>query len=170
MTLSKTDRLEDADLALRLMMEELGEREFFKRVVSSTDTPPFDKIFSTTWQYLEDQFFIEPLSSAGRIRRYMLSGSGWLRGQELTGKLNPTKEKAGKVMAAIKNHLEPRKDTKFVSADSIAAAAGVPLSFVRNMVESDFIENVFRRKGAKWHRGTYGNMIEVPVNFGHELP
>ncbi|MBI4459821.1 MAG: hypothetical protein HY648_07160 [Acidobacteria bacterium] len=122
MTLSKTARLQNADLALQPMMEELGDRAFFNRILGPTDKPPYDKILPTTWQDLEDKYFIKPFLSAGRINRYMLTGWGWLKGLELTGALNETKEKAGKIKAAIRRELGDRTRTKVVFSHSIAEA------------------------------------------------
>jgi len=171
MTLSKAERLADADLALRLMIEELGERAFFRRVLSPTDRPPYEGILPTTWQDLEDRFLIERFMSAGRIRRYELTGSGWLRGLELTGALDATKEKAGTVMGAIKKQVEGRRDRAVVYSNSIAEGAGLTVDFVHNLLDSDFIPIVFKQKGVKFDRCTGGvYQIVIPVNFGLELP
>ena len=170
MTLSKTERLEDADLALRLMMEELGDRAFFNRILGPTDKPPYDKILPTTWQDMEDKHFIKPFLSAGRINRYMLTGWGWLKGLELMGALNATKEEAGKVKAAIRRELGDRTEIKRVSSHSIAEAADVTWDFVHNLLDSDFIQNVFGEIGVKFRRQSSNvYRIEIPVNFGHEL-
>jgi len=166
MTISKTDRLKDADLALQLMMQELGERAFRSQFMSPTNEPPYERILSTTWKCLEDRLLIEPFP-AGRKRRYALTGSGWLKGLEVTDALDATKEKAGRVMADLKKRMEGGQHR--VQANEVAEGAGVTIDFVHNMLDSDFIRAVFKRVGVKFRHATQAYAIEIPINFHHEL-
>jgi hypothetical protein len=152
------------------MMEELGDRAFFKHLLGPTDSPPYDRILPTTWQYLEDRFLIKPFRSAGPKRRYVLTGSGWIMGLEVTGSLGATKETAGKVMAEIKRRVEGKPDRIFVQSNVVAEGAGVTVDFVHSLLESGFMRGVFRRVGVKFRRLTQVYTIEIPINFYHEIP
>ena len=97
MSLSRMERSENIELALKLMMGELGEYGI-NEWSFELDKSPYENFYPTTWQYLEGQYFIDRRNRMGS-RRYGLTGYGWLEGLRITGTLGApeTKEKVGKV-------------------------------------------------------------------------
>lgn len=69
-------------------------------------------------------------------------------------------------MKALKDSLQGRNENAYVSTESIASDSGTSDGFVFNIVESRFIENVFRRKGAEWEDPRKTTIL-VPIDFGH---
>ena len=99
MSLSRSERFENIELALKLIMEKLGDSAIDELFVE-IDKPPDEKIYPTTWQHLEDQYFIARRDTlGGRYRR--LTASGWLEGLRITGLLEveEMKEKVGEPIA-----------------------------------------------------------------------
>jgi hypothetical protein len=168
MTLSRTERSENIELALKLMMGELGEYGI-NQLLFEIDKPPYENIYPTTWQYLEDQYLIERLDTMG-ARHCELTGPGWLQGLRVIGTIEApdTREKVGKVMAELKRHVEGREEKEFEYVEVIADEAEVPLGFVYNIIESGYIETVLNRKGAQWYPRAPRRMVEIPVDFGLE--
>jgi hypothetical protein len=169
MSLSRNERSENIELALKLMMEELGEHGI-NEWSFEIDKSPYENIYPTTWQYLEDQYFIERRNRMGS-RRCGLTGYGWLEGLRITGTLETPgiKKKVGKVMAELKRSVEGRQDEALVDANGIATGAGVPYGFLYNIIDSHYIENIIQRKGAAWHPQAPRQLIVIPVDFGLEI-
>lgn len=169
MTLSKAERSENIELALQLMMGELGEHAI-NELFFEIGKPPYENIYPTTWQHLEAQYFIEPRDTFGaRYRR--LTGLGWLEGLRITGLLEAekTKQMVGKLMAELKRSVDGRQDEGLVDIHRIVADAGVPFGFVFNVIDSDYVDRVLGRKGAVWHPQAHGQLIKVPVDLGLEI-
>ena len=166
MTLLKTERSENIELALQLMMGELGEHAI-NELFFEIDKPPYENIYPTTWQHLEAQYFIEPRDTFGaRYRR--LTGFRWLEGLRITGLLEAeeTKQMVGKLMAELKRSVEGREGEAIVDIHSIVREAGVPFGFVFNVIDSNYVDRVLGRKGAVWHPQARGQLVKVPVDFG----
>lgn len=166
-TIDKKDRLNDSENAISRMMSELGERSIAE-VQFETNKPPFDKVYATTWQSLEDCALIEQ-DHTHEDRLFRLTGNGWIAGLQLT-EIQQSPEftkQVGDVMAALKAHVKAcqRQHDVFPEVDEIATAAGVPEGFVFNFVESHYAEVMLKLKGARWNRR--GDTIRVPVDFGH---
>ena len=169
MTLSKTERADNIELALKLMMGELGEYGI-NELWFEINKPPYENVYPTTWQHLEDQYLIERFDTMG-ARHCGLTGYGWLAGLRVTGTIQAPEiqEKVGKVMAELRKHVEGREEKEFEHVEAIADAAGVRSGFVYNMIASSYIETVLNRKGAQWHSRAPERMIEIPVDFGLEI-
>lgn len=156
------------ELALKLMMEELGDDIIYHEF--DITVPPYsDRIYPTTWKALEDSYLISVPDVINRPFRE-LTGYGWLEGLRITGQIeeDELKKRAGRVMRALKDSLGGRNENAYVSTDSIASDSGTSDGFVFNVVESQFIENVFRRTGAKWEDRRKTTIL-VPIDFGHSL-
>ena len=167
MSLSKQERLENLDLAITLMMSELGEQDVCS-VYFDIDGNSSKNIFPTTWQQLENDGYIErhdTLTSNG----CRLTGSGWLEGLKLTGKLGDPEltVQIGRIMAALKTSIDGRNAPAFVSPESIAEQADVSYGLVFNVIDSRFIYIILNRHDADWE-GQRGNIIKVPIDFGLE--
>jgi hypothetical protein len=50
----------------------------------------------------------------------------------------------------------------------VAQQAGVSENFLYNVIESQFIEKVFRSRGANWENSSMKNIL-VPIDFGQRL-
>ena len=84
MTLSRTERSDNIELALKLMMGELGDHAINELFVE-IDKPPYENIYPTTWKDLQDRYWIEGRNTMGR-KRCQLTASGWLEEfEEFTG-------------------------------------------------------------------------------------
>jgi hypothetical protein len=75
MTISKQERLENRDLALQLMMAELGDRAIDTVDFDVTQSPFFERIRYTTWEILEEEGAVKTLDAIGHTHRY-LTGLG----------------------------------------------------------------------------------------------
>ena len=168
MTLSKTERSENIELALKLMMGELGDNAIDESWFE-IDKPPYENIYSTTWQGLQDRYWIEGRNTMGR-KRCQLTASGWLEGLRITGLLEAgeMKQKVGKLMAELKRFVEGRQDEAIVDIHGVVREAGVPFGFVFNIIESNYVDIVLGRKGAEWHPQARGQLIKIPVDLGLE--
>jgi hypothetical protein len=169
MSLSKNKRTENIELALRHMMGELGDNAI-NELFLEIDKPPYENIYPTTWQHLEDRYLIERRDTMGAIY-CRLTGYGWLEGLRITGTLESLemKERVGQVMAELKTHVDGRQERELEYMDAIVAGAGVSYGFIYNIIESGYIERVLGRKGATWHYDAPGRLIVIPVDFGMEL-
>ena len=170
MTLSDDERSVNADLALRLMIEGVGDQEV-ARVLFPIDKPPYESIHRTTWQDLEDRQLIKPFPAAGPIR-YVLTATGWLKGLEVSDahEAPEMKDKIARLMGELKKYVKDRNEKGRAHSHIIAHDAGVPASFVHNILESNFIERVLKRKGVSYRVASPGYSIEIPINFDHPLP
>ena len=78
------------------------------------------------------------------------------------------KQKVGKLIAELKRSVEGRQDQAIVDIHGLIREAGVPLGFVLNIIDSNYVDRVLGRKGAAWHPQARGQLIKVPVDFGLE--
>lgn len=145
MTLSTTLRNGNKALALKLMIEELGEDPLYHEF--DITVPPYsDQIYPTTWKSLKDSYLVSTAELINSPFR-SLTGAGWLEGLRMTGQVNKELQaKAGRVMRALKDCLQGRKESAYAPVSSIAIAADVSEGFVFNLIESRFIENILTAK------------------------
>ena len=98
---------------------------------------------------------------------------GWLEGLEILGRTEETKKTAGKIVQAIKDRMNGRKETQRINSEKIAEAAGVSVRLLSNVIESGFIDNRLGRYGiesAKPHAtGRLSYRLTIPVHFGQEF-
>lgn len=169
MSHSSDERRKNIELAFQLMMGELGEHGI-NELRFDIDEPPYEIIYPTTWQYLEDQYFTKRYDTMGE-RHCFLTGYGWMEGLRIAGSLETTemKEKVGRVMAEIKKLVEGRGEKAFEYVKAVAGGAVVSQGFAYNIIEGGYIETVLHRKGVEWASRAQGLMIEIPVDFGMEF-
>ena len=168
MSLSKEDRLRNADEALQLMLELLGNK-IISTFEFDIDKPPFEgQAYPTTWKYLEDQGLIERRDTLAD-RRCALTGMGWLSGLQAIGAHRSPEltEQVGRIMSVLKNLVKGRQEMAFANAVAVAEEANVPVGLVYNIIDSHYILSVLGRIEAAWYE-TGGFLIEVPVDFGLE--
>ncbi len=126
---------------------------------------PLNDVQSTTWLELQRLYDVEPQPYLGGVF-YTLTGAGWLAAMEVTGELDDLKTRMAPLVAEMKGRVKGRGEVAFDYLESLAAAAGVPVDFAYNVIESDAVGNVLGRHGVRWeHRG---KMIRIPEDFGLE--
>lgn len=142
MTLSREGRLNNIDLALRRIMELLGDGStnliFFK--VPSDD---FSDIYATTWADLENKYWIRENGSTPRYTIYRLTGWGWIEGLKRTAQLESAFEKLVSLRKAAKARVKGREDDASAFLDELSAEASLPKDFVDNVVDSDLLSERF---------------------------
>jgi len=161
MSHTKNERIANAKLALRLMIEELGDSEF-DRIAFRIREPRYQDIYSTTWNDLKD---------SGLIKLYpfcQLTGRGWLEGLETIGGLRTAEmdNKIGRVMANLKDRVKGREKRARTHSQEVAAGAAVSEAFVRNILLSNYIELVLKVKGVSVRATPPVYTIEIPEGFG----
>ena len=166
MSHSEEKRIQNAELALKLMVEELGEGRIYGAWFLA-DEPPLDVIFRSTWEYLQRQGYVR--HGPGSKERYVLTPSGWLKGMELTGALRSeeTMEKIQQLMAGLAEYVKDRKEG-FDLIQTIAGKIGLAEGFVHNIIASCYIEQVLARQGAELD-SEQGHAIRIPSDFGDRL-
>lgn len=154
-------------LALRRMLEDISQLGdcSFRDVYFAEDEDWCKELPATTWADLEDELFVEPCGTLNS-RECRLTGYGWLEALRAAGIVEKTKREAGPVMAELKKRVDGRREPAFASSEEIAAAAGVSVPFMHNLLDSDFITVVLRRHSVLLEDAHY---MTIPVNFGHEL-
>jgi hypothetical protein len=168
MTLSKEERIEDCNLALKLMLAQVGD-EFLNLAECEIASPPFNDIKTTTWQELEQRYLIEDSSTLGH-RRYILTGYGWRTALELNWDSYKTlvEERLTQLAIIFKKIVKDRQQDGYIFLDSAAAESGVPAGWICNAIDASLLEYKFNMKGAEWDNNGKGSMINIPVGFGLE--
>ena len=166
MSHSEETRIKNAELALKLLVEDLGEERIYGAWFPA-DEPPLDVIFRSTWEYLQRQGYVR--RCPGLKDEYVLTPSGWLKGLELTGALRSeeTLQKVQQLMAGLAEYVKDRKEG-FDLIETIAGKVGLAKGFVHNIIASCYIEQVLARQGAELD-SEQGHAIRIPSDFGDRL-
>ena len=164
MTLSASERLENIDLALRLMLDRVGDKGC-EHVFIEPDTPAFAAVFPTTWRELLRQRLVKPSTP----RYYLLSGEGWLRAMELTERLDEEFDrKIGDLCAFLKRKVESgRREKGLTELSEIARSTGLSAGWVFNAIDSHVLATRYNVVEAYWLPGdSMKNCVEIPPDFG----
>jgi hypothetical protein len=166
MTLAKDDRLKNHVAALSLMIEVLGDRAIDTSLFDPTQPPFAEQVLRTTWEELARQDLVDCVTPL----QYRLTARGWLVGLEVTdiSKSTAYQERLGRVLAAMKRHVEGRKDSAIVPLAQLATESGEPEGWIFNVVDSRSSSTGNKRTGASWYEGVRGRLVEVPVDFNLE--
>jgi len=167
MTISREDRIKDANTALTLLLQSLGEQALIERAFDTT-ADPFRQINTTTWFYLEKKGWTRTHDN----RRYSrLTGAGWLKAIRLIGLANDRifLANVGKLMAALKVVVKGRKGDYQANILDMAKSSTLSPEFIVNIIESHFISEELRKHGVEWYPGYPQSLIWIPVDFGMEL-
>ena len=161
MTLSRTERSENFSVALKTMLDALGD--------AAVDEVLFDPaahsgIFTTTWDELLSSKLVELLSSG----EYILTGRGWTAAVISTGQINEPgfQQRIGILFADLKKLVKGRARPATLSFRSLVTQTALPEGFVFNVIEGRYIEEITKRRGASWVKP--GRVVFVPVAFGIE--
>lgn len=171
MTLSKSEREKNNELALKLMFEDLGDDPLNLRVFSSNDPRYRKTVDRTTWEDLvRNDHLILAVETVGACI-YRLTPKGWLLCLELTGasQSNEFKERLGRIIAAMKRHVKGRSAPAILSALELANESQEPFGLVFNVIDSRASSSLNSgRIGATWLKGYEGQLVEIPVLFNME--
>ena len=168
MSLSKTERQANIDIALKLQMEEVGERSI-RQVFIDPTSDAYRDIHETTWIELQHRGVIR----RSVLQYFSLSGYGWRTALELTEQNNnyDTRVKLGRMCSSLKAAVKGRSNpagVALVSAQDVAVETGLELGFVANVIDGELIDYWLKRHGAIWADGWEGQMLAVPLDFGLE--
>lgn len=168
MSFSTEERRTDAALALRLMLQQVGDRRIGECLFDGTQ-PPFDGVPEPTWAELQESNCVKPFLDS---KHYSLTGKGWLRALQESGatKGKEFRRNANKLIASIKRRVKDgQAGVAMVSPQILARDCGLAETWIWNAVESNLIEAECKRQGVKWVHGFEGKMIHVPSDFGKDL-
>lgn len=171
MTLSKCERETNNELALKLMLEDLGDDPIYLRLFLSND-PRYEKtVGRTTWEDLTRNEYLSLVVATEVARTYRLTPKGWLLCLELTGasKSNEFKKRLGRIIAAMKRHVKGRTSPAIVSPWELANESHEPFGLVFNVIDSRASSSLNSgRIGATWYKNQRGQLVEIPVDFNME--
>ena len=165
MSASEKIRQENMVLALRLMMEGLGEPYEWQQ--HDAPTPKFAAVLRTTWDELAERDLIK----AHSFDRYWLTGPGWIAGLKITGAFDDEafRRKAGQLQSALKARIKPenREQWGMTSRTELAQETGLSEFFVYDAIDSHLLRALFGIIDAGWAKDdAMKNWIDIPPRFG----
>jgi hypothetical protein len=165
MSASEKARQENMILALRLMMQDLGEPYEWQE--HGANTPKFAAVLRTTWDELAERGLIK----AHSFDRYWLRGPGWIAGLQITGVFDDEgfRRKAGQLQAALKARIkaENRDKCGTTSRTELANETGLSEFFIYDAINSGLLGALFGIIDAEWGEGDgMKNWIDIPPRFG----
>lgn len=165
MSVSEKDRLDNIALALRLMMQDLGEP--YEWHEHDAKTEKFEAVLRTTWEELAERGLVKPRT----FDRYELTGPGWIAGLRIAGAFEDDdfRRKAGLLQKALKARIKPENRDQWGSADrtELANETGLSEFFVYDAIDSHLLEALFDIVDAGWAKDDeMKNYIDIPPRFG----
>ena len=144
------------------LQDEAIDTTFFDSAGSS-----FQGTLRTTWEELVRQGCLEKIEDSSL---YRLTPKGWLTALELTGrsKSSGLQERLGKLFAAMKRHVDGRREPGVVSLKDLAKESGEPEGWIFNVIESRSISTENKRVGADWYDEERGRLVLIPIAFNLE--
>jgi hypothetical protein len=88
----------------------------------------------------------------------------WRTGE---GEKPELQECSGKLARVLKEEVKGRHRDGIVELSRIAESSGLSPAWVSNVIESNLMETLHRKRGARWEEN--GTLIRIPLNFGMEL-
>lgn len=164
MTVSRNERSQNCWRAVTLMLEQLGDGAIDDTLFDPADAS-FQDIIPTTWSELERDGWVEQIKET---QQYRFTGLGWLQAIKSAGKLddNSLSTRAGPLFATMKAYVKGRQKPCVVKLSELALKSAVPEGVVFNIIESNVLEEHFKRRGAMWHER--GRLVFIPVDFNVE--
>jgi hypothetical protein len=165
MTLSRNDRLENLEYALRLMIERLGNRAMYAEFFDPKD-PVFNEIYSTTWNELEQRGFVRAHKTSDS-EFYEMRGLGWFCAMAVTGRIESPEfnERFGVLSAALKGLVDGRQQKQITTVEALVHQTGLPADWVYNVIKSNIWKHQHNRVGAEFDRF---DVVWVPIDFNME--
>ena len=166
MSLSRQGRLDNLEFALKLFVRDIADN-YYREVYFSPEGTEYEKILLTTWQETQDEGYLSKVA----YNRFQLTGYGWLKGFELLGLMDSEeyRERLGRLSKAMKDRVKGRQEHVLVTSITLANETGLPLGFIRNVVDTGLMSRMFNRVDAEW--SSYSDTqfaIRIPANFGLE--
>jgi hypothetical protein len=161
-------RRDNMCLAQRLMMQDLGEPYEWQE--HDANTPKFAAVDRTTW----DELTAQNLVKAGSYHRYRLTGSGWIAGLRLLGKVDDPEflRIAGTLSAALKARVKAsnRQEWGYADRTELARETGLSEFFIYDAISSHLLREIFGIIDASWSYGDdMRNRIDIPPRFGLKI-
>jgi hypothetical protein len=169
MTISARQRRQNQELSIAKIMEYLGEDCFDKSFGDSN--PNFKEVLPTTWQELKRHGWIIQVQGVfGENARYELTGSGWIEGLRLTGKLQAPALRTQLIdlKTKLKALVKGRQREAAINLRQFSRESGISREWIYNVIESRLLSKLFPAELAdlKWVDSCRGFMFEVPTDFG----
>lgn len=166
MTISSKTQRDNYDLALRVIMEKLGDA-YFSSLIDPCSIE-FQGVIRTTWEDLVRDGLLNKEDGTG-IQRYRLTPMGWIEGLERLGKLKePTfRQDLKKLLASLKSWVEDRLP-KHPLPDQIAGKAGLSLEFIGNVLETKLLERQFPNDHVDVEWRGLKRAVTIPGVFGRK--
>jgi hypothetical protein len=135
----------------------------YEHVFIEPDTPTFAAVLPTTWLELLRHGLVRR-----SVRYFLLTGEGWLRAMELTGRLNDGFDgKIGELCAFLKRKVEGRREKGFTELSEITRGTGLSNGWVFNAIDSRVLARRYGLIEAYWSPGDQmKNYVEIPPDFG----
>jgi hypothetical protein len=165
MTLSKQNREDNIEYALRLMKGKLGDRAMFKEFFDSDDQE-FAGVHPTTWKELESKGLVRAhrtLNSAD----YELLGPGWYCAMAIDDLFDTPEfqEPFGKLSAALKKYVDGRQEEGITSVSRLVEETGLTEDWIYNVITGKIWEYHMKRVGARLDGG---EVVWIPIDFNME--
>lgn len=162
MTLSKENRLQNMEQALRLMLGRLGDRAMYKEFFNPED-PIFTEVYPTSWKELEDRGLVRAHRTYTSVS-YELRGTGWFCAMGIDDLFDTPafEERFGKLSAAIKNHVRGRHEKQITSVGQLVEETGLAEDWIYNIIKAKVWKHQYNRVGAEYDSD---DVIWIPIDF-----
>lgn len=166
MTLSDNARRDNMDLALRILLERVGDDKEVSEVWVFTDDAAVQAIAATTWGDLESQGWVIRAERLGGHVKFRLSERGWLRALEVTSQNKSPLfvARLAQANAALKGYVDGRAEPHYEYAQIIAKKAGVPEGWFFNLLGSGYWDKTTPPKVGPCLSD--GGLVTIPIRFG----
>lgn len=169
MSLSNEERKENIVLAVRPMMQNLGEpyRGYDAQEHEAT-TGKFADVHRTTWDELVERGWVKATS----FDRYLLTGDGWIEGLKVTGQFDDLnfREKAGQLSKGLKARVKNEREWGHAHRTELASEIGLSEFFIYDAIDSHLLRKMFNKTDATWSPDDQmKNYIDIPPRFGLPL-
>ena len=167
MTLSDATRREAIDLALKRMLEDIGER-MFDELRYEVDSDRYRDIPHSTWLELQGRLYVDAAHAIGSPG-YRLTAAGWIAALKTSAAFDAPeqRERAVRLRAALKDVVKGRPLTGGITDyHDIAARSGLPLKWIANALQSRLLQLLWTWDHLDVGFEHGGRTIRVPARFG----
>jgi hypothetical protein len=167
MSLSKEERLQDIDRALKLFFDKLGSRSILEFIIDQRHCD-YSELYETTSGDLGRHFYI--YSAHNMPFLFHITSAGWVKMLEICGALSTPdfKSTLGTVCAFLKSAVDGRSESAIVGVADVARQTGIPAGLISNIVEAQIIDRILKRHGPEWLPTNPRMLIVVKTDFGLE--
>jgi hypothetical protein len=150
MTLSKKQRLDNIEQALRMMAGRLGDRAVYRQSFKP-DEPELAGVEETSWKELEARGLIHGTHTF-TSDHYQLTGLGWFVAMELDDKCDTPEfqDKFGKLSSKLKSYVKGRREKAVTTVDALVDDVDLSQDFIYNVIKADVWQHKYNRVGAEF--------------------